>query len=94
MPRAWLWATCPDARYRDGKKAIESATMACKLSQWKETPFIDDLAAAYAEAGNFAEAVHWQTKVNSMFADSKDRKSGEGRLRLYRGRKPYRDTKP
>ena len=24
--RAWIWATCPEARFRDGKKAVESAT--------------------------------------------------------------------
>ena len=34
--RAWLWATCPDAKYRDGKRAVESATRACELSEWKE----------------------------------------------------------
>jgi hypothetical protein len=25
----WLRATCPDAKSRDGKKALESATQAC-----------------------------------------------------------------
>ena len=32
---AWLRATCPEARVRDGKKAIESATRACELTEWK-----------------------------------------------------------
>ena len=28
--RAWLWATCPDAKYRDGNRASASATLACE----------------------------------------------------------------
>jgi tetratricopeptide (TPR) repeat protein len=55
--RAWLWATCPDAKYRDGKRAIESATEACKLSEWKGAYDIGTLAAASAEAGDFDAAV-------------------------------------
>ena len=31
---AWICATCPQAKHRDGKKAIESATKACELTRW------------------------------------------------------------
>jgi len=48
---AWLLATCPDAKLRDGRKAVELATKACELNQWKSPDLIDTLAAAYAEAG-------------------------------------------
>jgi len=92
--RAWLWATCPNARYRDRKKAVESATMACKLSEWKEADHIDTLAAAYAEAGDFAAAVKWQTRANEMFADAEVLKKAKDRLELYRAKKPYRETNP
>jgi hypothetical protein len=34
--RAWLWATCPVDRYRDGKRAVESATRAYELTSGKE----------------------------------------------------------
>jgi hypothetical protein len=92
--RAWLWATCPDARYRDGKRAVESATRACELSEWKDAVFIDSLAAANAEAGDFEAAVKWQSKANELYPAAEDKKQEEERLKLYREKKPYRETNP
>ena len=63
--RAWMWATCPNAKYRDGRKAVESATKACELTDWDEAGIIDTLAAAYAELGDFA--------VGPQVADQGDR---------------------
>jgi tetratricopeptide (TPR) repeat protein len=89
--RAGLWATCPDGRFRDGKKAVESATRACELTGWNDAHHIATLAAACAEAGEFEEAVKWQEKANQLFDDPEAHKTSEGRLRLYRGKKPYRN---
>ena len=90
--RAWLWATCPDERIRDGKKAVESATHACELSQWKSANDVDTLAAACAEVGTFDKALEWQEKANKLYADTGDRKKGEDRIKLYKDKKPYRAT--
>ena len=46
---AWLLATAPDARFRDGPRAVEHATRACELSGWRDAAALDTLAAAYAE---------------------------------------------
>lgn len=88
---AWLKCTCPDAKYRDGKAAVELATKACELTQWKNAGHIDTLAAAYAEAGDFEKAVKYQTDVLSD--ELLVRREGDElkeRLELYKLKKPYR----
>ena len=90
VARAWLYATCPEKKFRDGKLAVASATRACQLSQWREAPKLAVLAAAYAEAGDFDKAVRWQKDANGRFVDPEDRKQGRERLELYKQKKPFR----
>jgi tetratricopeptide (TPR) repeat protein len=90
--RAWQWATCRNERYRDGKRAVESASQACQLTEWKNPGVIDTLAAAYAEAGQFDEAIRYQEKALT-FADyeTKYGKEARERLKLFREKQPYRE---
>jgi tetratricopeptide (TPR) repeat protein len=90
--RAWLWATASDAKFRDGKKAVESATKACELSEWKERNHLGTLAACYAEAGDFDEAVKWEEAAIKLTPESEaeEMKGRNERLALYRDKKPYR----
>jgi eukaryotic-like serine/threonine-protein kinase len=60
---ARLLATCPDEKARHGKRAVEYATTACEMTDWKDPLCLDTLAAAYAEAGQFEEAVRYQTRA-------------------------------
>lgn len=84
---AWLMATCPDAKFRNGKKAVEYATKLCELSKWQEIDDIDTLAAAYAEAGDFANAVKWQTKAHEL-APEVEKADYQSRIDLYKSGKP------
>jgi tetratricopeptide (TPR) repeat protein len=89
--RAWLRATCPDAKYRNGRKAVESARMACDLTGWKDANTLDTLAAAYAEFGKFDEAVRWQMRSLELLGPAKKTATDyQQRLKLYLERKPYR----
>lgn len=50
------------------------------------------LAAAFTEAGDFLQAVHWQQKAIEL-ADESDKAELQERLELYKTRRPYR-TQP
>jgi len=85
-------ATCSQAEFRDGTQAIENATKACELSHWDNYRYIDTIAAAYAEAGHFEQAVKWQHQaVTKLPADIRpsQRADCEARLRLYQAGQSY-----
>jgi Flp pilus assembly protein TadD len=54
---AWILATSSDASMRDGARAVTLAMKAVQASEGKDPNFVRTLAAARAEAGQFAEAV-------------------------------------
>jgi Flp pilus assembly protein TadD len=89
---AWLLATCPNEKYRNGKQAVADATKACEFTHWKNSSFCDTLAVAYAELGDFAAAVKWQTKAIELVAsDPASVQEYRDRLELYRQHKPFRE---
>lgn len=90
--RAWVLAVCPDADYRDGAKAVDFATRACEATKWKAAGYLDTLAAAYAEAGKWDEAVKWQTKaLEDPDLLANEGKEAKERLKLYQEKKAFRE---
>jgi tetratricopeptide (TPR) repeat protein len=88
---AWILATAPDDKVRDGKRAIEAAKKACELTEYKNGGYLDTLAAAYAEVGDFSKAVEWQEKaLKAGDIPIKDQDAAKKRLELFKQKKPYR----
>jgi tetratricopeptide (TPR) repeat protein len=86
---AWLRATCPVDSMRSGDKAMELATKACELTDWKNASYLATLAAGYAESGEFETAVKWQRKALSMIPEM-DGAQARSRLEEYVSRRPIR----
>ena len=93
---AWLYAICPDAKYRDGKRAVENANEAYQLTDGKDWNCIGALAAAYAESGDFDNAKEWGAKAVEMATTDKsasdtDKAKVRSCLELYKQGKPYHE---
>jgi len=89
---AWLLATCPEGKYRDGKRSVEIATKICEFHRWSFFVFLETLAAAHAEKNQFDLAVLYQTKaLDDPQLRGTLREDSEQRLELYKKQKPFRD---
>ncbi|MBN1391299.1 MAG: glycosyltransferase family 39 protein [Sedimentisphaerales bacterium] len=92
---AWLLATCEDAFLRNPAQAITLAKHACELTEYKDAYTLDTLAAAYASAGKFNEAVTTAQQAIIIAENSKDDKQKkliseiQKRLDLFKNRQPY-----
>jgi tetratricopeptide (TPR) repeat protein len=92
---AWILATAADPANRDGKEAVQRAEQACVLTGQREAKLVGTLAAAYAEAGRFAEAVTTAEKA-ARLAEQANQPELAARnrklLELYRAGKPAREA--
>ena len=89
--KAWTLATCPDDSVRDGALAVEHGTIACDLTDWSSPAFVDTMAAAHAEAGDFPAAVQCQQEAIDLDPEGWYRGQFEERLELYKSNTPYRE---
>ncbi len=88
---AWFRATCPDAAFRNGSDAVKFAREACEHAQWKDSAFMDTLAAALAETHDYHGAVAMEQRALShKDAERLDKPEAEARLRSYSRGQPYR----
>jgi tetratricopeptide (TPR) repeat protein len=92
---AWVLAACPQASLRSGNKAVELAQRANQLTRDGNPAVLRTLAAAYAEAGRFPEAVETGeralqvagTQSNTALADAI-----RSQLKLYQAGIPFHYT--
>jgi len=94
---AWLLATCPAASLRNGTAAIEHAQRASQLCGGRRADVLGTLAAAYAEAGRFPEALATARKALALATQQKHRTLVDvlrARIALYEAGKPSRQTLP
>ncbi len=92
---AWLLATSQDASLRDGPKAVELAKQADRLVGGTNTLVLRTLAAAYAENGEFANAIRTaQSAMQLARMHGEDSLTTDlvQQIALYRLGMPYRDT--
>jgi tetratricopeptide (TPR) repeat protein len=91
---AWLLATCSNASFRNGTKAIELAGEADQLSGGTNTLVLRALAAAYAESGQFGKAIAIaRTAMQVARTQGDDSLAGtlQQEIALYELALPYRE---
>jgi tetratricopeptide (TPR) repeat protein len=84
-----ILATASKPEFRDGAEAVRRAEQGCALTGRRDPVFLDALAAAYAEAGRFPEAVATATTAAAL-AKGGLAEEIQARLRLYRAGRPCR----
>jgi tetratricopeptide (TPR) repeat protein len=91
---AWILATSSEASMRDGARAVTLAGKAVQASGGRDPNFLRTLAAARAEAGQFAEAVATAEAAKAL-ASTQDKPELTSRLEeeitLYRARIALRE---
>jgi cytochrome c-type biogenesis protein CcmH/NrfG len=89
-------ATCPDASVRNGTQAVELAEQAEQLSGGGNPAILATLAAAYAEAGRFPEAVTTAQKALQLVESQTNAASVindlQTQIKCYQAGLPFRDV--
>jgi len=87
---AWVLATSPKKKLRDGERAIELAKKACELTDYKAAHILSTLAAAYAETGDFDKAIQWSRKAVEL-GDEGVKEHLQAELDSYKKKEPWRE---
>jgi len=94
---AWFLATHAEDKFRDGARAVTLAKQACELTSSRVPHFLDTLAAAYAEAKQFDEAVKTAEQAVAAAEGAGDKDLAwdvRARIQLYKTRRAYHGQKP
>ena len=91
---AWILATSADPRARDGVRAVDNARQACALAPAPSPVFLSTLAAAYAEAGRYDDAVATVRQAIQLQTAAGDDASADLNRKLlgcYQAGQPYHE---
>jgi tetratricopeptide (TPR) repeat protein len=94
---AWMMAASPDAAVRNGTKAVELARQTDQLSGGKNPMMAGTLAAAYAEAGKFDDAIATAQRALQLANGQKNDALAatlQQEIKLYEAGTPLREAKP
>jgi peptidoglycan/LPS O-acetylase OafA/YrhL len=94
---AWSLATSSDAKSRNGALAVTYAEDACQQTNYQIPVMVGTLAAAYAEAGRFDDAVATARKACRLASQAGDQalmQHNEELLALYLKHQPYHEPTP
>jgi tetratricopeptide (TPR) repeat protein len=94
---AWVLATAPQLTVRDGARAVQLATQANQSSGGNNSLILRTLAAAYAQAGQYPDAVQTaqralqlaQAESNNALTSALPRE-----IKLYEAGRPFEDVHP
>jgi len=90
---AWFLSTCHVDELRDGERAVKYAEQVCEQTNYSSFAYLDTLAAAYAENGQFAVAVNTQ-QLAIQLGPEEYRQEFFDRLSNYVDERPYRELSP
>ncbi len=93
---AWVLATDPDPKKRNGAFAVTLADNACKGTHYQKTVMLGTLAAAYAEAGRFDNAIATAQKAITLAQQNRETELLERNkqlLQIYLAHKAYHESK-
>ena len=92
---AWLLSTSPSEQLRNGKRAVDLAKEAARVTEFKQPHILSTLAAAYAETGDFDNATTWSKKAVELAGESDESKDIAEQLKSelasYEAKKPWRE---
>jgi len=99
---SWFLAAYPDAAWRNGKRSVEYGLRACAAAKADNNQHLladclDTLSVAYAESGDFANAIVSAQKALDMAKEAKWSSRSQlfaERLQLFQAHQAYHDVPP